>query len=376
MSSVPINRLQLAGSRQHLTYGSLASTFPLVGPPSILSQGPTHEEETDNRRWVPRRDRQPGESRAGAPTRSQRIDPKLKAAGWRVTPFAPGKPLPDYGNQAAVTEFETEAGPADSRGFTANPIDYGEGFRVPFLYSTNGEVIWFHDIREPLNRSRRLSAFHTPAALRELLDRDRAAERAALAALSANPYLRPYQHEANEAIEEAIRDRKRKLLVAMATGTGKTVTLVNEVYRLMNAGVARRVLFLVDRRALAAQAVRTFASFEAEPGLKFDKIYELAPAEFFFRCRALGLDLADPPSDDGHRLRPGRGLGRGATPDRPVRPDLEVLGASAIVYALRGGAAATAERLVETAPPPRGPWGGRGGVVQSNPHHAQGHPPP
>ena len=65
------------------------------------------------------------------------------------------------------------------------------------------------------------------------------------------------------------------MLVTMATGTGKTLTMVNEIYRLMKSGVARRVLFLVDRRALAAQAVRAFASFEAEPGLKFDKIYEV-----------------------------------------------------------------------------------------------------
>ena len=246
-------------------------------------------------------------------TRSQRIDPKLKAAGWHVVLFVSGKPFADYGNQAAITEFETEAGPADyalwdhsealgvveakkvtlgrqgvltqaerySRGFTANPIDYGDGFRVPFLYSTNGEVIWFHDIRNSLNRSRRISAFHTPAALREMLDRDSAAELKALEALPANPYLRPYQHEANEGIEGAIRNRKRKMLVAMATGTGKTVTLVNEVYRLMKSGVARRVLFLVDRRALAAQAVRTFTSFEAEPGLKFDKIYEHYSQRFF-----------------------------------------------------------------------------------------------
>ena len=48
----------------------------------------------------------------------------------------------------------------------------------------------------------------------------------------------------------------------------------------MKSGVARRVLFLVDRRALAAQAVRAFASFEAEPGLKFDKLYELYSQRF------------------------------------------------------------------------------------------------
>src|SRR5438477_317343 len=70
------------------------------------------------------------------------------------------------------------------------------------------------------------------------------------------------------------------MLVAMATGTGKTFTMVNEVYRLLKSGVARRVLFLVDRRALAAQAVRAFASFEPEPGLKFDRIYEVYSQRF------------------------------------------------------------------------------------------------
>ena len=61
----------------------------------------------------------------------------------------------------------------------------------------------------------------------------------------------------------------------MATGTGKTFTIVNLIYRLIKSGLAKRILFLVDRRALAAQAVTTLASFEAEPGLKFDQIYEV-----------------------------------------------------------------------------------------------------
>ena len=70
------------------------------------------------------------------------------------------------------------------------------------------------------------------------------------------------------------------MLVAMGTGCGKTFTTVNQIYRLMKAGVARRVLFLVDRRTLAAQAVRAFAGFEPEPGLKFDKIYETCSQRF------------------------------------------------------------------------------------------------
>lgn len=76
-----------------------------------------------------------------------------------------------------------------------------------------------------------------------------------------HPKLRPYQIEASQAMEQAISQQKRQMLIAMATGTGKTFTLVNQVYRLMKSGVARRILFLVDRRALAAQAVRAFSSF-------------------------------------------------------------------------------------------------------------------
>ena len=95
-----------------------------------------------------------------------------------------------------------------------------------------------------------------------------------------HPRLRPYQVDANGAVEQAIGERKRQMLVAMATGTGKTFTTVNQVYRLMKSGLGHRILFLVDRRALAAQAVRAFASFEPEPGLKFDKIYEVYSNRF------------------------------------------------------------------------------------------------
>jgi type I restriction enzyme R subunit len=115
-------------------------------------------------------------------------------------------------------------------------------------------VLWFHDVRHPLNQSRRIAAFHTPAALQELLARDFDAACAWLAATpNVHPMLRPYQVEANTAIELAIAARKRQMLVAMATGTGKTFTMVNQVYRLLKSRVARRILFLVDRRALAAR---------------------------------------------------------------------------------------------------------------------------
>lgn len=244
-------------------------------------------------------------------TRKRLVDPQLNSAGWKVTPYSADLDLANS-EPLAIEEFPTDNGPADyalcadgrilgiveakkltlgpqnvltqaerySRGATSNPFNF-DGHHVPFLYSTNGEVIWHHDIRRPLNRSRRIADFHTPDALRERLasGTDEALQR--LAAIpNDHPRLRPYQIEANAAIEQAIEEHKRQMLVAMATGTGKTFTMVNQCYRLMKSGVAKRILFLVDRRALAAQAVRSFASFEAEPGLKFDKIYEVYSQRF------------------------------------------------------------------------------------------------
>jgi hypothetical protein len=88
-------------------------------------------------------------------------------------------------------------------------------------------------------------------------------------------FLWPFQVEAIEAIEQSLMKGRWHMLVAMATGTGKTFTVVNLMYRVMKAGLAKRILFLVDRRALAAQAVMAMASFQEEPGLKFDQVYEV-----------------------------------------------------------------------------------------------------
>jgi type I restriction enzyme R subunit len=238
-------------------------------------------------------------------TRKDRIDPNLDALGWNrsrsmnlgayrseehPTDYGPADYVLHLGDApiAVIEAKKLSVGPQNvltqaqryARGLTSTNARFGE-YRVPFLYSTNGEVIWFHDVRHPLNLSRRVANFHTPHALQEALGRDFEGQCRALSDLDFWQHkLRPYQRDANEAIESAIRVRKRRMLVAMATGTGKTFTLVHEIYRLMKSGVARRVLFLVDRRALAAQAARAFASFEPEPGLKFNQIYEVYTQRF------------------------------------------------------------------------------------------------
>jgi Type I site-specific restriction-modification system, R (restriction) subunit and related helicases len=135
-------------------------------------------------------------------TRKTRIDPRLKQWGWEIAPFNPAKSLASYRHHA-IEEFPTTNGPADyalvvdgkvlgvveakkvtlgpqnvltqterySKGLDQSAFNLN-GFRVPFLYSTNGEVFWFQDVRSKLNRSRKLSGFHTPDALREMLSRN------------------------------------------------------------------------------------------------------------------------------------------------------------------------------------------------------------
>lgn len=247
-------------------------------------------------------------------TRKQLIDRRLTEAGWKIITqqkFDSKKPLTFY-DRCAIEEYLTANGPADyalclnghvigvveakklslgpqnvliqaeryAKGLGQNSF-YFRGFHVPFLYSTNGEVIWHHDIRHGMNRSRQIFGFHTPEALFEAVARNTEEDTAQLLTIpNDHPRIRPYQQEASAGIEKAIAEGKRHMLVAMATGTGKTFTLVNEIYRLMKSDVAKRVLFLVDRRALAAQAVKAFASFEAEPGLKFNQIYEIYHQQF------------------------------------------------------------------------------------------------
>ncbi len=135
---------------------------------------------------------------------------------------------------------------------------------VPFLYSTNGELVSFLDVRNATNIARSLADFHTPAALKELFNRNsEVSNKRLLDTPNDGDFIRPYQKEAVEAIEKAIIDGKRRMLVAMATGTGKTFMAVNSIYRLLKSGVAKRVLFLVDRKSLAAQTAvsSTFALF-------------------------------------------------------------------------------------------------------------------
>ncbi len=247
-------------------------------------------------------------------TRKRRIDTQLTALkpAWEIVPFREGMDLARL-TRHAVTEFPTASGPADyalfvkgkllgiieakkvglspqnvleqakryASGAVEGPGNW-DGLRVPFLFASNGEQVWFLDARQEKHVSRQISGFHTPDALEAFFSADGDSVAARLRSLPIDRIerLRDYQKRGIEAIESAIMDSRRELLVAKATGTGKTYMTVAQIYRLLASGAARRILFLVDRKALAAQAVREFAAFNTPNGNKFPQEYEVYSQRF------------------------------------------------------------------------------------------------
>ncbi len=243
-------------------------------------------------------------------TRKYKIDKLLVAAGWKIVPYKEGQSPHSY-NNCAVTEYPTSSGPADyvlileeeplaiieakkgvvgvynvleqakryAKGIKSS-FRFGE-YNVPFIYSSDGEEIFFQDLRVKNSYSRKISKFHIVNALTEMLSSKQADGLKWLKShKEMNPKARYYQIDAVNSVEDALEKQKRAMLLAMATGTGKTFTMAMQIYRLMASGYAKRILFLVDRRSLAAQTVREFSTYEVAPGQKFDKVYEVYSQRF------------------------------------------------------------------------------------------------
>jgi type I restriction enzyme R subunit len=159
-------------------------------------------------------------------------------------------------------------------------------YRIPFSYATNGRPylrqletksgIWFRDLRLPSNHARPLNGWHTPDYLVGLLESDTLVSEAVL---REEPFsytgLRDYQVRAVQAVEANIAKGRRECLVAMATGTGKTRTIIGLIYRLLKAKRFNRVLFLVDRNSLGEQAQDAFKDMRLEQNKLFTEIYDL-----------------------------------------------------------------------------------------------------
>lgn len=253
------------------------------------------------------------------------IDEQLRAAGWEVDSeklrYSEGT-RPEKGRNLAIAEWPVGGKRADyalfvgleflgiieAKRLSKNIISdieqaklyarlvekkeneiihgpYGDYF-VPFLFATNGRPylkqfeersgIWFLDARKSTNHPRPLKNWYSPQGLKELLklnveDAHKNLRDENLDYLN----LRPYQEKAIQAVENAIEKGQREILIAMATGTGKTRMAIGLIYRLIKHRRFKRILFLVDRTALAEQAEAAFKDSKLENFRSFTEIFEL-----------------------------------------------------------------------------------------------------
>lgn len=163
-------------------------------------------------------------------------------------------------------------------------------YKVPFLYATNGRPylkqlqeesgIWFWDSRKPLQLARPLEGWHSPEDLQLLLGQEDEDANKRLHEEDITKFgLRHYQQKAVLSAEEGLIegrliDGKRRMLIAMATGTGKTRTAIALMYRLIKSKKCRRILFLVDRNSLGVQTEDALKDTKIE-GYSFADIYDV-----------------------------------------------------------------------------------------------------
>jgi type I restriction enzyme R subunit len=255
------------------------------------------------------------------------IDGQLRAAGWEADStelrYSKGA-RPEAHRFRAIAEWPTSSGPVDYALFHGKTLlglieakkqakdvpgvltqtkrysrdlklhDAGEyaigspwdDHHAPFLFATNGRPylqqlrtrsgIWFLDTRTKTNLPRPLNGWYSPPGLLAELNTNRNTADANLHHTPNDlPGLRPYQRAAIAKVEERVALGQRDLLLAMATGTGKTRTCVSLLYRFIRAKRFRRILFLVDRTELGTQANDAFSTIKLENLQSFSQIYDV-----------------------------------------------------------------------------------------------------
>lgn len=174
--------------------------------------------------------------------------------------------------------------------FYRDDIKEGE-YKVPFVFGANGRSsnaileksgVLFENLIDKKSRLKGLKGFYSLKDLKGFLDRDTEKIDAKLRDENSDYLtsekglnLRYYQVEAIKAVEEALLSGKNKVLITMATGTGKTRTALGLLYRLVKTNKYKRILFVVDRTALGEQAMDTFENVKIEQGFPITDIHDI-----------------------------------------------------------------------------------------------------
>ncbi|MFD1708928.1 EcoAI/FtnUII family type I restriction enzme subunit R [Siminovitchia sediminis] len=166
-------------------------------------------------------------------------------------------------------------------------IEYADILDIPFTYSSNGDGFLEHDMLTGKERELPMDEFPTPEELWERYEHERNLSEEQKEMINEPYYFqlgdktpRYYQRIAINKTVDAIARGQDRILLVMATGTGKTYTAFQIIYRLWKAGKKKKVLFLADRNVLVDQTMANdFKPFEKVmtkvENRKLDSSYEI-----------------------------------------------------------------------------------------------------
>src|ERR1700719_824293 len=238
----------------------------------------------------------------------QNIDALLEKCGWKVQTRSTINL--DAGRGIAVREGALKGGEADyllfadrkaigtieakTEGHTLVVVEeqsdkYGKGLLdiypkwrdpLPFAYESTGIETRFTNRLDPGPSSRDVFAFHRHETLLDWVQQEKQLSARLTDLLTSDQMstanLWSAQIDAIRNLEKSLAANKRRALIQMATGSGKTYTAVNFVYRLIKLAGAKRVLFLVDRGNLGDQTLKEFQQFVTpDDGRKFTELYNV-----------------------------------------------------------------------------------------------------
>lgn len=220
-----------------------------------------------------------------AATRADLIDVQLAHAGWSKARrslleevlLGAAEPSGAYGDERQFADYvllgsdgkpiavvEAKRTSRDALAGKRQAEDYAEAIKAkfghdPFIFLTNGKEIQFWD--RARYAPRKVSGFYTRDDLERLRHQRQFAQPLNEVTINADIAGRDYQNEAIRRVTEGVDAAKRKFLLVMATGTGKTRTTIALVDTLLRSKRVQRVLFLADRRELVRQAMSEFKSY-------------------------------------------------------------------------------------------------------------------
>jgi len=172
-----------------------------------------------------------------------------------------------YKPNVPIAVIEAKDNKHSVRGGIQQALGYANTLDIPFVFSSNGDGFYFHDKTATdgeIEKELSLEEFPSPELLWEKYKKYKGIDTPEVEEVITQDFYqdgsgrspRYYQQNAVNRTIEAVAKKQDRILLVMATGTGKTYTAFQFIYRLWKSGAKKRILFLADRTALIDQTAR------------------------------------------------------------------------------------------------------------------------